>query len=57
MDPRVIQGMEVTVLDALYHVVEHFSTHTGQILYLAKLRSGEDLAFWIIEDGKAVPNW
>lgn len=57
LERRVIQGMEVTILDALYHVVEHFSTHTGQILYLAKLRSGKDLAFWVIENGKAVPNW
>jgi uncharacterized damage-inducible protein DinB len=55
--PRVIQGMDVSVLDALYHVVEHFSTHTGQILYLTKLRTGQDLGFWEIEDGKAIPRW
>ena len=54
---RVIQGMEVSVLDALYHVVEHFSTHTGQILYIAKLRTGRDLAFWEIKGGKAIPRW
>jgi len=57
LEPRVIQGMDVSVLDALYHVVEHFSTHTGQIVYLAKLRTGEDLGFWEIEDGKAIPRW
>jgi uncharacterized damage-inducible protein DinB len=57
LDTRVIQGMEVTVLEAVYHVVEHFSTHTGQIVYLAKLRSGKDLEFWKVEGGKAVPNW
>jgi uncharacterized damage-inducible protein DinB len=56
-DKRVIQGMEVTVLDALYHVVEHFSTHTGQILYIAKLRTGRDLGFWEVKDGIAVPKW
>ncbi len=55
--PRVIQGMDVRVLDALYHVVEHFSTHTGQIIYLVKLRTGRDLAFWEIKDGKAIPRW
>jgi uncharacterized damage-inducible protein DinB len=55
--PRVIQGLEVSVLDALYHVVEHFSTHTGQIIYLSKLRTGDDLGFWEIKDGKAVPRW
>jgi uncharacterized damage-inducible protein DinB len=55
--PRVIQGMHVTVLEALYHVVEHFSTHTGQIIYLSKMRTGKDLRFWKVENGKAVPNW
>lgn len=57
LEKRVIQGMEVSVLDAVYHVVEHFSTHTGQILYLTKLRTGRDLGFWKIRDGKASPNW
>jgi uncharacterized damage-inducible protein DinB len=52
-----IQGMEVSVLDALYHVVEHFSMHTGQIIYLSKLRSGRDLGFWEVKDGKATPKW
>ncbi len=54
---RVIQGMDVTVLDALFHVVEHCSTHTGQIIYIAKLRTGADLGFWDVKDGKAVPRW
>jgi uncharacterized damage-inducible protein DinB len=57
MESRVIQGLSVSVLEALYHVVEHFSTHTGQIIYLSKLRSGKDLGFWQIKDGKAKPNW
>jgi uncharacterized damage-inducible protein DinB len=57
MEPRTIQGMDLTVLDALYHVVEHFSTHTGQILYVAKLRTGRDLGFWEMKDGRAVPRW
>ena len=33
---RTIQGRDVKVLDAVYHVVEHFSMHTGQIILLAK---------------------
>jgi uncharacterized damage-inducible protein DinB len=57
LEPREIQGMEVTVLDALYHVVEHFSTHTGQIIYLTKLRTGQDLGFWEVVDGKAIRRW
>jgi uncharacterized damage-inducible protein DinB len=34
---------EVTVLWAVYHAVEHFSMHTGQIIMLAKMRTGEEL--------------
>jgi hypothetical protein len=34
------------VLQAVYHVVEHFSGHTGQILYAVKLRRGRDLEFY-----------
>jgi len=30
------QAYEVTVLDAIFHVVEHFSYHTGQIIFAAK---------------------
>ena len=57
LERRVIQGMEVSVLDAIYHVVEHFSTHTGQILYVVKLRTGKDLGFWEVKGGRAVPRW
>jgi len=32
---------EVTVLLAVYHAVEHFSMHAGQIIMLAKMRSGD----------------
>lgn len=53
-----VQGQDVTALEAVYHVVEHFSTHTGQIVYVAKLRTGRDLAFYRIEDGLVVEeNW
>ena len=40
---RAIQGRDVTVLKAIYHVVEHFSMHTGQIILLTKMRTGKDL--------------
>ncbi len=43
---RQIQGYDVTVLEAIYHVVEHFGMHTGQIIMLSKLRTGEDLKLW-----------
>jgi uncharacterized damage-inducible protein DinB len=45
-EPRVIQGFDVTVLRAIFHAVEHFSYHTGQIIYITKMRTGEDLKFW-----------
>ncbi|MCI0692758.1 DUF1572 domain-containing protein [candidate division KSB1 bacterium] len=45
-EQRVIQGFNVTVLGAIFHVVEHFSYHTGQIIYITKMRTGEDLRFW-----------
>lgn len=48
-DPKTIQGLETTGLAALYHVVEHFSMHTGQILYLVKMRTGEGLGFYSVD--------
>ena len=54
---RVIQGLDVSVLEAIYHVVEHFSQHAGQIFYITKMRTGGDLAFWEVSDGVARPNW
>ena len=44
--PYNIQGYHVTGLSAVYHVVEHFGMHYGQILYLAKMLTGEDLSFY-----------
>ena len=32
-----MQGYDKSVLEAIYHVVEHFSLHTGQIIYATKL--------------------
>jgi len=53
----VVQGTEVTVLEALYHAVEHFSMHVGQIIFVTKLRTGEDLRFYEVEGGVARKNW
>jgi uncharacterized damage-inducible protein DinB len=58
IEPRHIQGVDTTVFAAIYHVVEHFSTHTGQIVMLAKLRLAKDLGFWEIgPDGAARQTW
>lgn len=56
-EPRTIQGRQVTVFSAIYHVIEHFSMHAGQILYIAKLRSGKDLGFYQVQDGVARAAW
>jgi len=42
----VIQGYSVSVMEAIYHVVEHFSMHTGQIIFATKLLTGTDLGFY-----------
>jgi uncharacterized damage-inducible protein DinB len=43
---RQIQDYDGTVLEAVYHVVEHFGMHTGQIILLTKARTGTDLRLW-----------
>jgi uncharacterized damage-inducible protein DinB len=40
------QGYDVTVLEAIAHVVEHFSHHTGQIILLTKMLTGDDLGYY-----------
>ena len=40
-----IQGFRVTKLGAVLHVVEHFAYHTGQIIFITKLKRSKDLKF------------
>jgi uncharacterized damage-inducible protein DinB len=40
------QAYEVTVLDAVFHVVEHFSYHTGQIVFAAKWLAEGQVSFY-----------
>jgi uncharacterized damage-inducible protein DinB len=40
------QGFAQTVLDAVFHVVEHFSYHTGQIIVLAKWQVGQRIVLY-----------
>lgn len=42
-DPFVRQGMRMTRLSAIAHVVEHFAYHSGQIAYVTKLKTARDL--------------
>ena len=43
---RTIQGSDVSALEAVLHVVEHFSMHVGQILYITKQLTAHDLHFY-----------
>lgn len=56
LQKRTIQGREATTLSAVYHVVEHFAMHAGQIIFVAKIFSG-DLKFYEDAGGLAIPNW
>jgi uncharacterized damage-inducible protein DinB len=46
METRTIQKYEVTVMEAILHVVEHFGQHTGQIIFATKLLTGQDLGYY-----------
>lgn len=45
LERRTIQGSDVSVLEAIFHVVEHFSMHTGQIILITKMLTGSDMKF------------
>ncbi len=49
---RTIQTYEVTVLVAVFHVVEHFSWHTGQIAHMTKALRDVDLSLYDAEGHK-----
>lgn len=53
----VIQGRETTVLGAVYHVVEHFAMHTGQIVLLTKMYAPGQIHFYDDAGGLAQPTW
>jgi len=56
-ESRMIQGRNVKVLDAVYHVVEHFSMHTGQIILLAKRFAPGRVQFYEDAGGLARPRF
>jgi len=57
LDTFLIQGTNVTALDAIFHVTEHFSMHTGQIILLTKMLAGVNLEFYDFSTGKPVHTW
>ena len=46
LDRNSVQGFDVSRLHAVYHAVEHFGYHLGQIAYVAKLRQGKDFGIF-----------
>ena len=57
LEERTIQGSSVDVLEAIFHVTEHFSMHTGQIIMLTKMSTATDLRFYDFEDATPVERW
>ena len=51
LDPYSIQGTTVSALEAIFHVTEHFSMHTGQIILLTKLLDEKDIGFYAFASG------
>ena len=52
-----IQNRETTVLAAIYHVVEHFAMHTGQIVLLTKAYAPGKIRFYDDSTPAAHPVW
>ena len=57
LDRRKIQGHDVDILEAIFHVTEHFSMHTGQIILLTKLLTGTGLHFYDFEGDVPSQRW
>lgn len=55
LERRSIQGRDTTVFEAIYHVVEHFSTHTGQVLWIVKMLQPGAVRFYDDGEGLARP--
>jgi len=57
LDSYPIQGTEATALAAIFHVTEHISMHTGQIILLTKMLANIDLVFYDFSSGKSAHTW
>jgi uncharacterized damage-inducible protein DinB len=53
----VIQDRDTNVLGAIYHVVEHFAMHTGQIVLMTKIHAPGKIQFYEDAGGLARPVW
>lgn len=43
---RVVQGSDLSGIGIIIHVTEHYSYHTGQIIFLTKLYKNMDMGFY-----------
>ncbi|HVS20435.1 MAG TPA: DUF1572 family protein [Pyrinomonadaceae bacterium] len=57
LEQKRIQGFDGSALDAILHVVEHFSMHTGQIILLAKMFAEVDIEFYDFSGANPVLAW
>lgn len=47
---RSVQGYQLSAIGIIIHVVEHYSYHTGQIIFWTKLLKDKDLGFYFNVD-------
>ena len=57
LEAHTIQGLGVSAIEAILHVVEHFSMHTGQIILIAKILTDTDLSFYEFVDSRPLMKW
>ena len=57
LERRTIQGSDVDILEAIFHVTEHFSMHTGQIIMLTKMLTARDLRFYDLSGAGPRESW
>ena len=57
LERRKIQGHDVDILEAIFHVTEHFSMHAGQIFLLTKLLTATDLHFYNFDGDVPTRHW
>jgi len=57
LEHRKIQGNDVELLEAIFHVTEHFSMHAGQIIMLTKMLTASDLCFYDFDGNVPVERW
>ena len=50
-----VQNYDITALEGIMHVVEHFSYHTGQVAFATKAMLDVDLAYYGSLDKKVKP--